>query len=239
MKPILIIKNITREGPGLLSAALVEAGLTAEVIDLSAGQKIPSELQAYQGLVVLGGPMSVNDGTAHMRSLLHLIEHALQHQWPYLGICLGMQALVKAGGGRVVACPRKEIGFLDPEGQPFTIELNSAGQHDLLFKDLESSLRVFHLHGETVELGPDMTLLAEGRWCRHQAVRIKDHAWGLQCHFELTAAMLQNWISEDPDLQAMDPAALRQLFADMERDYTRTGRTLLRNFLATVIQSAE
>jgi hypothetical protein len=65
MNDVLIVKNISREGPGLLERILVEAGLTATVVDLDKGESFPSPL-GYKALVVLGGPDSANDTTDKM-----------------------------------------------------------------------------------------------------------------------------------------------------------------------------
>ena len=114
------------------------------------------------------------------------------------GICLGLQTLVKAAGGRIIKSPVRETGFLDPEGSHFTTELTAAGKQDPLFEGLDHSFKVFHLHGETVELTDSITLLSTGKFCRNQIVRVGKNAYGIQCHFELTPEMLETWMNEDP-----------------------------------------
>lgn len=228
---LLIIKNITHEGPGLLEPLLHTYGISADVVDLSQGETFPDS-QNYQAVVVLGGPQSANDATPSMQHQLQQIKRIVAEGVPYLGICLGMQLLVKAAGGRVLPCPQKEIGFFDADGAPYAIDLTNAGKNDPLFAGLDNTIRVFQLHGETVELAPSGTeLLATGIQCRHQAVKVGTNAYGLQCHFELTRAMFTDWLTTDHDLKQMES---RQFLADFEtfhEAYSATGNQLLQNFL--------
>ena len=228
---LLIIKNITLEGPGLLEPLLHAYGISADVVDLSQGETFPDP-HNYQAVVVLGGPQSANDVTPAMKHQLQQITRIVQSGTPYLGVCLGMQLLVKAAGGRVLPCLQKEIGFFDADGDPYDMVLTNTGKNDPLFAGLDDTIRVFQLHGETVELSPSGTeLLATGIQCRHQAVKVGANAYGLQCHFELTRSMFAEWLTIDHDLKQMDS---KQFLADFEafsEAYSATGNQLLNNFL--------
>ena len=92
-------------------------------------------------------------------------------------------------------------------------------------------MKVLHLHGETLLLTDDMLLLASGKFCPAQVVRIGANAYGIQCHFELTAEMLENWMNEDEDLLKTDKENLKAIFRNEQPEYTRTGRQLMLNFL--------
>lgn len=210
-KEILIIKNITREGPGLLETELNEHHIRYTVIDLNQGGAFPP-VNKYQAIIVLGGPDSANDESEKMENELARMRDTIAANIPYLGICLGLQTLVKAAGGKIVKSPTKEVGFIDPDGSDFTVELTDEGKQDPLFNNLDHTFKVFHLHGETVELTDDMTLLGIGKFCRNQIVRIGAKAYGIQCHFELTPKMFEVWIQEDPELLQLDQKQLRASF---------------------------
>jgi GMP synthase (glutamine-hydrolysing) len=230
-RKVLIVKNITHEGPGLLETLLCEHGIAWHCEDLSTGGTFPDP-RGYSALVVLGGPQSANDETPAMLLQLRRIKAALHEEIPSLGICLGIQCLVKAAGGNVVKSPAKEIGFIDPEGNPYRIELTPAGNNDPLFDGLGSSFRVFQLHGETVELAASgMELLATGKHCPVQAVRVGKNGYGLQCHFELTPPMFSEWCDIDADLKEMNRRDLMEQFEIIREEYHSTGLKLLCNFL--------
>ncbi|HOK04448.1 MAG TPA: type 1 glutamine amidotransferase [Victivallales bacterium] len=230
-KEILIVKNISHEGPGLLEMELKERGIGYTIADLAQGENFP-HIENYGALVVLGGPDSANDENEKMKNELERIRESMAANVAYLGICLGFQTLVKAAGGKVIKSPIKELGLIDPEGNNFTVELTDEGKQDPLFEGLDDhTFNVFHLHGETVELTENMVLLAVGKFCRNQIVRVGKNAYGIQCHFELTSEMFEIWINEDPDLLQLDKEQLRTNFARIRDEYTRVGRRLFKNFL--------
>lgn len=229
-KKILIIQNITREAPGLLSEIIKEKDIKYDVVDLSKDETLPEDISEYKALVVLGGPPSANDTTCQIPEELGVIRKSRELNIPYLGICLGLQTLVKAMGGVVRKNEVPEFGFRQPNGKAYVIDLNQDGKNDPLFAGLPDEIRVFHLHGETVDLTPEMKLLATGETCKNQVVKIGDNAYGLQCHFELTTEMLNTWLAEDPDLQQFKKEDLLKDWAEIKEEYTNTGKTLFSNF---------
>jgi len=230
MSELLVVKNITREGPGLLHDVLSQAGITYDLIDLDQGEAFPDP-RDYRAVVVLGGPDSANDSTSKMTTEINQIHLALESEIPYLGICLGLQTLVKAAGGTIVPAPEKEIGFKNPEGEQYVVELTPEGRKDPLLQGLPPILDLFQLHGETVELTETMRLLASSTACPNQIVRVQAKAYGIQSHFELTPEMLAVWASEDPDLTPLGAKTLQADFSSIQASYLRTGEILLTNFL--------
>jgi len=229
-KEILIIKNITREGPGIIEQILKDKGIKYTITDLSLDNTV-IPLKNYAAVVVLGGPDSANDKNKKMGGELALIKEILKARIPYLGICLGMQTLVKAAGGKVVRSPLKEIGFRDPDGNLFKVELTGEGKNDPLFNGMIDSFNVFQLHGETVILTDNMKLLATGKFCRNQIVKVGTNAYGIQCHFELTSEMLEDWLDADSDLKLVDKDNLWTDFESFKDEYLQTGNKLFCNFL--------
>ena len=230
MTDLLIVKNISREGPGLLNQILIDNNVSFDIVDLDAGDMLPNPT-AYKAVVVFGGPDSANDTTDKMTQELELIKAAIGLGLSYLGICLGMQTLVKAASGKVVKADIKEVGFVSPSSSLFTVELTDIGKKDPLLAGLVGPLNVFHLHGETVELTNDMTLLATGKYCKNQIVKVADRAYGIQSHFELTSEMLHEWALNDPDLIPLGNTQLLETFKAIQSTYNHTGETLFRNFL--------
>ena len=230
IRPILILRNVLRENPGLIETLLKEHSIEYQVVDFT-DSKVIEPVENYGALIVLGGPDSANDLTPKMQNELSLVRKAIESHIPFLGICLGLQILVKATGGAVMKCRTKETGFRDHNDNYFRIKLTAEGRKDPLFNNLPDTLPVFQLHGETVHLTPKMTLLATGDTCRNQVVKFGENAYGIQSHFELTDELLESWISEDADLQELDAGQLRSDFEVITSDYQNTGWQLFSNFL--------
>ena len=232
---VLIIKNISREGHGILGLVLNEKNIYFDLIDLDKGEEFPNP-RDYSAVFVFGGPDSANDTTSKMENELKRINEAVEAGIPYFGICLGMQTLVKATGGEVHKHNTKEIGLRDREGNYFEIDLTNEGKKDPIFNGLNSPLKIFHLHGETVRLGSGITLLATGKYCKNQAVRVGNIAYGFQGHLELTDSMLEDWITQDPDLKSVNAASLRSDYNAIISEYQNNGRTILNNFLELALR---
>jgi GMP synthase (glutamine-hydrolysing) len=229
-KEILILKNTPRENPGLIEILLNELDLSYQIIDFDHTSVI-KPLKNYGSIIVLGGPESANDLTPKMQRELELIKKAVLADVPYLGICLGLQTLVKALGGKVVKCQTNEVGFRDQNGSFFKIKLTQDGKKDKLFNNLPDVFNVFQLHGETVQITSRMTLLGTGDSCKNQIVKFGQKAYGIQFHFELTDDLLESWSREDSDLQKLNADHLRSDFESIKSEYHKIGRQLFLNFL--------
>lgn len=229
-KEILILRNEPRENPGLIEIVLKKHNLIYSIIDFKSDTRF-TDLEQYGAVIVLGGPESANDQTPKMLNELDFIKTVVDAGIPYMGICLGLQTLVKAMGGTINKCQIPETGFRGPGGSFFRIKLTEEGKADRLLSNLQGAFNVFQLHGETVQLSPEMTLLATGNFCRNQIVRVGDSAYGIQFHFELTDELLQTWMEEDDDLQRLDRSDLLKDFNLLKNAYSKTGWQLVENFL--------
>ena len=150
MEDVLIIKNIEREGPGYFKDLLKKFGVSYKIIEFGNGEEPPNH-RDYKAVIVLGGPDSANDETKKTIEELYFIKNIIEDKVPYLGICLGMQLLVKATEGKVVKAHEKEIGFKVNENVNYSVEIKDDCLDDPIFVDVDKSFNVFQLHGETVE----------------------------------------------------------------------------------------
>ena len=73
----LIVKNITREGPGLLEELLDSYNFGYDIVDLDKGESFPDPSD-YSAVIVMGGPDSANDTTPKMREELKRIKEAIR-----------------------------------------------------------------------------------------------------------------------------------------------------------------
>ena len=184
MKPIAIFRHAPTEGPGHFASFLDARKLPWQLIAVDAGEAVPVSPDAYSGLVFMGGPMSVNDDLPWIPRVLNLIRAAVKADIPVLGHCLGGQLIAKALGGEVSRNPIKEIGW----GRVAVVD-NPEARH--WFGDL-AGFEAFHWHGETFSLPPGATRILESPHCANQAYVLGKHL-GMQCHVEMTEAMIREW----------------------------------------------
>ncbi|MGZ8257098.1 MAG: type 1 glutamine amidotransferase [Gallionella sp.] len=184
MKPIAIFRYVAHEGAGYLGEFLDARHIAWTLIAIDAGETVPSDASAYAGLVFMGGPMSVNDDLPWIPKILSLIHDAMALDLPVLGHCLGGQLISKALGAVVDENPYLEIGWGEVQ-----IADNDVARE--WFGD-SKQFQAFHWHGETFTLPQGATLLLSSNACTHQAYSIGKHL-ALQCHLEMTRAMIANW----------------------------------------------
>lgn len=187
MKPVLIFRHITCEGPGYLADFLSARNIAYDIISIDDGDQVPDSLDGVAGLVFMGGSMSVNDPLPWIADELALIRKAHAENLPVLGHCLGGQLISKALGGKVMPNPVKEIGW-----HPVSRIMNNESM--IWLGELPEVYEVFHWHGETFTLPDGATLLLQSRFCSNQAFVI-GNTLALQCHVEMTAMMVKEWLS--------------------------------------------
>ena len=196
----LVITHTESEDPGHIATWLPAEGVPLEVVSPWAGDEVPTSLDGFSHLVVMGGPQQAYDDSLPWRSsVLDLLRLGVSTSVPTFGVCLGAQLLAEACGGRVT---RGEAG---PElGYGLVAKRDVAGA-DPLFWDLPLSPVVVQWHYDAVvELPPSSTLLMSGSRYPHQAFRVGEKAWGTQFHFECDAAMVTRWATKDGRLDVLD-----------------------------------
>lgn len=185
-------------------------GVPKVSVDLFAETPKVLPLDAAAGLVILGGPMNVDEVETYPFLLTELdwIRQAVDRELPLLGICLGAQLLAKALGNRVYHNPVKEIGW-------YEVELLPAARDDRLFGGRGPVETVFQWHGDTFDLPEGAVHLARSASCPSQAFRVGQSAYGVQFHVEMTPRLIDEWL-EEPHFSAevaaldyIDPAAIR------------------------------
>jgi GMP synthase (glutamine-hydrolysing) len=219
---ILIIKNITSEGPGTIEDFLKKENIVFSTIELGSGE-IPPPLERFNTLVVIGGPIGVyeKDRYPHLMIASRIIREAINRDMRVLGICLGAQMIAYCLGAKVYPGPEKETGWCH-------IELTGDGLKDPLMRKLSihprvgdfwRRFKVFQWHSDTFGLPLGAVLLARSEQYRNQAFRYGDNIYGFQFHIEATKDMLLEWFKEMPDMD--------HLVAETERIYEEyTGRAM-------------
>ncbi len=204
MTRILILQNLSADGPGHLASWLRAQDIPFDVFDTEAGDAYPGSVAGYSGLALLGGEMSANDDLQSLRHAERLILEAMRADIPVIGHCLGGQLMARALGARVVASPQPEIGW-----QTLTVADTPTAR---AWFGEPGERTVYHWHGESFELPAGAELLAGSAACPNQAFAIGRHL-AMQFHVELDAGKLAVWsASVDPEflrLQRVHPATVQ------------------------------
>ncbi len=172
-----------------------------QLIAIDRGDAVPDSAEAFSGLCLMGGPMSVNDPLPWIAGVCALIGDAVAKGVPVLGHCLGGQLISRALGGRVGPNAVKEIGWgmiraaagASGDAAP---ELVRLWLGDWL--DATGGLAdAFHWHGETFSLPPGAQRLFGNDYCANQAFVLGPHL-ALQCHVEMTPELIEAWCAGWP-----------------------------------------
>lgn len=190
MKPIVIFRHARTEGAGYLGAFLDEQQIPWQEVRIDKAEPVPASILPYSGLVLMGGPMSVNDDLPWIPPLLDLIRQSVAQDIPVLGHCLGGQLMSKALGGTVSRNPVKEIGW-------GAVNVSDNAEAKKWFGELEK-FNSFHWHGETFTLPQGATHLLSSAHCQNQAWGMGKHL-AFQCHVEMTAEMIKTWCDVGED----------------------------------------
>lgn len=230
MQPVLIIRHIECEGPGYLAQVLEQDKIPYSLVAIDQGTAVPEDIRPYSGLVLMGGPMSVNDALPWIEVELALIRQAEQMNLPVLGHCLGGQLICVALGGSVSAGDHKEIGW-----HKVTVEDNPLARQ--WCRHVPDTFTAFHWHGETFSIPPGATRILGNQNCRNQAF-VKNNILAFQCHVEMTGDLVHTWANQYRDeLKKTSPTvqSARQITHELETrilDLQAVARVFYQRWLA-------
>ncbi|MDE3084933.1 MAG: type 1 glutamine amidotransferase [Verrucomicrobiota bacterium] len=175
-----VFQHVPFEGPAEIGRWLERRGVTPTFTHFFADTALPA-VETVDWLVVMGGPMSVNDEATlpWLRIEKAFIAQAIARGATVLGVCLGAQLIAAALGGKVTRNREREIGW-------FPITRTAAAETHPLGRCFPTQAEVFHWHGETFSLPAGATHLLRSAACEHQACAVGERVLGLQFHLETT-----------------------------------------------------
>jgi GMP synthase (glutamine-hydrolysing) len=221
---VLSIIHSTDGRTELFAPAVQAAGHTLEEWSFVWDTPPPRPLDDYDAVLVFGGVMHADQDDHHpwLARETAWLRELLDRGIPILGVCLGVQLLARAAGGRVRRMPAgPEIGWYD-------IELTNAGAVDPVLGSLPRQFEALQWHHYTYEVPDGAVELAQSERCT-QGFRL-GNAWGVQFHPELTQNQLDGWFA-DPDDPPPDLDALRAATPAKLPRWNELGRTLCSAFL--------
>ena len=209
----LVLQHVASEPPGAFEDVLVKRGARIHRVELDEGETLP-DWRDVDAIVAMGGPMSVNDDDTlpWLREEKRYIGDAVRAGVPFWGTCLGVQLLAASLGARVYAGPKPEVGLLP-------VTLTDVGLADPVFAGLPREQLTLQWHGDTFDLPEGAVRLAGSPAYPHQAFRWQSHAYGVQFHLEVSAAMAREWARVPEYSAALDrvlgPGALPRLIEEL------------------------
>lgn len=227
-------QHVPFEGLGSIEAWLKDNGYQISSTQFYQQAVLP-EVSNIDFLVVMGGPMSVNDEDQYhwLSAEKRFIRQMIESGKPVLGICLGAQLIASAMGAKVYPNSEPEIGWW-----PIQAVANDNAT-SFRFPDMAM---VFHWHGETFDLPEGAERIAMSYGCHNQAFQLGRTVIGLQFHLETTQASAQAIVENCAD--ELQPAPYVQsageiLSAD-EQKYRNINQQMnaILNYLHNVKKSA-
>ena len=189
---ILVLQHIKIEDPGYIKDLMLDDGAEITTIELDEGEKIPNNLNVFDAMLCMGGPMDTwmeKEYPWLLDEKKRIKEFVINLKKPYLGFCLGCQLLGEVLGGNVVRTKNPEIGILD-------INFSENKKQDILFKEFPNQIKSLQWHSYEVqglEKNKDIQLIASSPETKYQIFKYKNHAYGIQFHIEIKDTTVNEW----------------------------------------------
>lgn len=184
---VVVFQHVPFEGPAAIADWAQARGEAVKIVHAYQGEDVAVGAEASL-LVVMGGPMSVNDTHIHpwIEPELAVLHERIAADRSTLGVCLGAQLIAKAAGSMIYQAAETEIGWYPVQ------RTTEAG----LGRLLPDKFTPLHWHGETFDLPENALHLAKTEACLHQAFQLGQCVLGFQYHIEATreslAALIEN-----------------------------------------------
>ena len=188
----IVLQHIKIEDPGYIKDLMLADGWNLTTIELDEGDKIPKNLNEFDAMLCMGGPMDTwmeKEFPWLIEERLRIKEFVLDMEKPFLGFCLGCQLLGEVVGGQVVKSSVPEIGILD-------ISFSEDKKQDRLFSSFPDKIKALQWHSyevKNIEKNKNVTLLASSSSTKYQIFKYKKHAYGIQFHIEVKNNTVSDW----------------------------------------------
>ena len=188
----IVLQHIKIEDPGYIKDLMLADGWKLTTIELDEGEKIPSNLNKFDAMLCMGGPMDTWMEEKYpwlIEEKKKIKEFVIDLKKPFLGFCLGCQLLGEIVGGKVVKSNPSEIGIMD-------VDFLKEKKNDTLFSKFPKKIKALQWHSYEVqglESNKNVTLLASSKDTKYQIFKYKDYAYGIQFHIEVKNNTVSEW----------------------------------------------
>ena len=203
-----------------------------ELVVLDGSKNISAKPSKYDA-IIMGGSVEnpvKNIERPWMKKVYKFILEAIDKNVPILGICGGLQFVVRALGGEIIPNSKgREFGSVN-------INITQAGMRDRLFRGLPKNIIIQSSHKCILKgLRSKWTLLASSNLCDIQAIAIGKNIRLLQFHPEMISRQIKALA------QMRKEPLLREGFVGNEKEFKeflssiknteKTGKKILQNFI--------
>ena len=188
----LILQHIKIEDPGYIKDLMIADYWNLTTVELDEGEKIPNNLDKFDGMFCMGGPMDTWMEEKYpwlIEEKKKIKDFVVNAKKPFLGFCLGCQLLGEVVGGNVVKSKYPEIGMLN-------VNFSQNKKSDLLFSEFPEKITSLQWHSyevQNLENNKNITLLASSPETKYQIFKYQEHAYGIQFHIEVKDTTVSEW----------------------------------------------
>ena len=191
------LQHMPDEGPGHAADWLAAHGHALILTKLFEPNPLFPALDGFDGLLILGGAMSVHDeeNLPWLRNEKAFIREALRAGKMTLAICLGAQLVAQALGAEVRPNHAPEIGF-------WTVRFSVKSLEHPLLRGWPEKAAVLHWHVDTFTVPPGAMRVGMSAATATQGFVWGDGVIGLQFHPEMTVPMVEKLMEFEDHEQA-------------------------------------
>ena len=191
------LQHLPHEGPGHAADWLTAQGHSLTFAKLFEPNQVFPDLADFDGLLILGGGMSVHDEDKlpWLRAEKAFIGEALRAGKITLAICLGAQLVAEVLGAEVRPNPAPEIGF-------WTVRFSAKSLEHPLLRGWPEKAAVLHWHLDTFTVPPGAMRVGMSAATATQGFVWGDGVIGLQFHPEMTVPMVEQLLADENHEQA-------------------------------------
>ena len=214
---IISLQHIAIEDPGTFKDFLLTDGHELTTIQLDEGENIPSNLDEFDAMLCMGGPMDTfmeDEFNWLVGEKKAIGEYVLNLKKPFLGFCLGCQLLGEVLGGKVVQSNPPEIGVLD-------IDVSDQVITDPVFNFLPNKIKALQWHSYEVqglESNPNINIIGSSPTTKYQIFGYNNYAYGIQFHIEIRKSTVDDWAAVPEYKNALEQSLGQEALPHMKKE---------------------
>ena len=214
---IISLQHIAIEDPGTFKDFLLADGHELTTIQLDEGENIPSNLDEFDAMLCMGGPMDTfmeDEFNWLVGEKKAIGEYVLNLKKPFLGFCLGCQLLGEVLGGKVVQSNPPEIGVLD-------IDVSDQVINDPVFNFLPKKIKALQWHSYEVqglESNPNINIIGSSPTTKYQIFGYNNYAYGIQFHIEIRKSTVDDWAAVPEYKNALEQSLGQEALPHMKKE---------------------